>query len=44
VGRWVVAAAAVLLLLLGVWPNRALDAARSGAEPLRPAFMVTAER
>jgi NADH-quinone oxidoreductase subunit N len=35
--RWVVGIAAVLLLLLGVWPNRVLDLAADGAEGLRPA-------
>ncbi len=35
--RWVVGIAAVLLLLLGVWPNRVLDMAADGAEGLRPA-------
>ncbi|UCG87089.1 MAG: NADH-quinone oxidoreductase subunit N [Gemmatimonadota bacterium] len=35
--RWVVGVAAVLLLLLGVWPNRAMDVAADGAEGLRPA-------
>ena len=35
--RWVVGITAVLLLLLGVWPNRVLDMAADGAEGLRPA-------
>lgn len=35
--RWVVGIAAVLLLLLGVWPNRVMDMAADGAEGLRPA-------
>ncbi len=35
--RWVVGITAVLLLLLGVWPNRVLDLAADGAEGLRPA-------
>jgi len=34
--RWVVGVAAVVLLLLGVWPNRAMDAARGGTEGLQP--------
>ena len=33
-GRLVVAAAAISLLLFGVWPNRALDLARSGGRDL----------
>ena len=37
VPRFVVALAAAALLLLGVWPNRALDAARRGGESLRSA-------
>ncbi len=35
--RLVVALVAVLLLLFGVWPNRAMDLARDGAEGLQPA-------
>jgi NADH-quinone oxidoreductase subunit N len=35
--RWVVGMAAVLLLLLGVWPNRVMDMAADGAEGLRSA-------
>jgi NADH-quinone oxidoreductase subunit N len=35
--RWVVGVTAVLLLLLGVWPNRAMDMAADGAEGIRPA-------
>ncbi|HEY2824286.1 MAG TPA: NADH-quinone oxidoreductase subunit N, partial [Gemmatimonadales bacterium] len=34
--RWVVAVAAVLILLLGAWPNPALDVARSSGNGLRP--------
>jgi NADH-quinone oxidoreductase subunit N len=34
--RWVVGVAAVSLLLLGVWPNRVMDAAADGTEGLRP--------
>jgi NADH:ubiquinone oxidoreductase subunit 2 (subunit N) len=34
--RAVVLAAAVVLLLFGVWPNRALDLARTTGEDLRP--------
>jgi NADH-quinone oxidoreductase subunit N len=34
--RWVVAAAAILTLLLGAWPNPALDVARSSGNGLRP--------
>jgi len=34
--RWVVAVAATLLLLFGVWPNRVLDLARSGGQATRP--------
>jgi len=33
--------AAAALLLLGVWPNRALDAARRGGEGLRSAVTYT---
>ncbi|MBI4421129.1 MAG: NADH-quinone oxidoreductase subunit N [Gemmatimonadetes bacterium] len=42
--RWVVAATAVSLLLFGVWPNRALDAARAGGRDLRPTPSVTLGR
>jgi NADH-quinone oxidoreductase subunit N len=35
--RWVVGLAAVLLLLLGVWPNSVMDAAADGAAGLRSA-------
>jgi len=35
--RWVVGMAAVLLLLLGFWPNRVMDVAADGAEGLRSA-------
>jgi NADH-quinone oxidoreductase subunit N len=35
--RFVVTIAAVLLLLFGVWPNRAMDLARDGADGLQPA-------
>jgi NADH-quinone oxidoreductase subunit N len=41
VARWVVAATAVVLLLLGVWPGRAMDVARQGTEDLRPAILLT---
>jgi NADH-quinone oxidoreductase subunit N len=34
--RWVVAATAVLVLLFGVWPNRAMDLARDGSRFLGP--------
>jgi NADH-quinone oxidoreductase subunit N len=34
-GRLLVAAAAISLLLFGVWPNRALDLARSGGRDLK---------
>ncbi len=34
--RWVVAAATALLLVFGVWPNRALDVAQSSAEGMLP--------
>jgi hypothetical protein len=36
----VVATAVVLLLLLGVWPNRALDVARTSGRDLAPAASV----
>jgi NADH-quinone oxidoreductase subunit N len=39
--RLVVALAAAVLLLLGVWPNRALDAARRGGDGLRNAVTYT---
>jgi NADH-quinone oxidoreductase subunit N len=39
--RWVVGATALILLLLGVWPGRAMDAARQGSEELRPAVLLT---
>jgi NADH-quinone oxidoreductase subunit N len=42
--RWAVGLAAVALLVLGFWPNRALDAARRGGESLRPATMYTLVR
>ena len=35
--RLVVTFATVLLLLFGVWPNRAMDLARNGADGLQPA-------
>jgi NADH-quinone oxidoreductase subunit N len=35
--RMVVTFATVLLLLFGVWPNRAMDLARNGADGLQPA-------
>jgi NADH-quinone oxidoreductase subunit N len=38
--RAVVATAVVLLLLLGVWPNRALDVARTSGRDLAPAASV----
>ncbi len=38
--RAVVGVAAVLLLLFGVWPNRAIDLAREGGDSLRPAVMM----
>lgn len=34
--RWVVAVAAVSLVLFGFWPNRALDVAEQGGATLRP--------
>ena len=34
--RWAVAVMAAGVLLFGFWPNRALEAARQGAESLRP--------
>jgi NADH-quinone oxidoreductase subunit N len=34
--RWVVAVTAVLVLLFGVWPNRAMDLARDGSLSLAP--------
>ncbi len=42
--RWVVGATAALLLLFGVWPNRALDVARDGSRQLTPDVMVTVSR
>jgi NADH-quinone oxidoreductase subunit N len=44
IARWVVGATAVILLLLGVWPGRAMDVARRGSEELRPAVMLTVSR
>jgi NADH-quinone oxidoreductase subunit N len=44
VPRVVVAVVAVALLLLGVWPNRALDAAREGGAGLRSAVTYTIAR
>ena len=44
VARWVVAATAVVLLLLGVWPGRAMDVARQGTEDLRPSILLTVSR
>jgi NADH:ubiquinone oxidoreductase subunit 2 (subunit N) len=38
--RAVVLAAALALLLFGVWPNRVLDVARATGETLRPASDV----
>jgi NADH-quinone oxidoreductase subunit N len=39
--RWAVVAMAVALLLFGVWPNRALDAARGGGESLQATMLYT---
>jgi hypothetical protein len=39
--RLVVATAAVALLLFGVWPNRALDLARSTGRDLNPMSGMT---
>ncbi len=44
VGRtagWVVGATAVLLVLFGFWPNRAIDVAQRGSEQFRPAVTIT---
>jgi NADH-quinone oxidoreductase subunit N len=40
-GRVVVAVAAVLLLVFGFWPNRALDLAHDGSDGLRPEVILT---
>jgi NADH-quinone oxidoreductase subunit N len=37
--RWVVAATAVVLLVLGVWPGPAMDVAEQGGRDLRPSVM-----
>jgi NADH-quinone oxidoreductase subunit N len=42
--RYVIGLTAVLLLLLGVWPNRALDMAREQGRDLQPDVMVTVSR
>jgi NADH-quinone oxidoreductase subunit N len=42
--RYVIGMAAVLLLLLGVWPNRALDLAKEQGRDLQPDVMVTVSR
>jgi NADH-quinone oxidoreductase subunit N len=42
--RYVIGAAAILLLLFGVWPNRLLDAAREQGRDLQPNVMVTVSR
>ena len=42
--RWVVAATAVVLLALGVWPGPAMDAAERGGQDLRPSVMITVSR
>ncbi len=39
--RWAVAVMAAGVLLFGFWPNRALEAARQGAESLRPQTSYT---
>jgi NADH-quinone oxidoreductase subunit N len=38
--RMVVAVTAILLLVLGVWPNRVMDAAASGANQMRPTVII----
>ena len=42
--RLVIGTTAVLLLLLGVWPNRALDIAQQQSRDLQPDVMVTVSR
>jgi hypothetical protein len=42
--RYVIGVTAVLLLVLGVWPNRALDIAREQGRDLQPDVMVTVSR
>lgn len=41
--RGVVAVAVVVLLLLGVWPNRVLDVARSAGNDLAPASGIVVD-
>jgi len=38
--RMVIVATAIILLVLGVWPNRVMDAAASGADQLRPSVLI----
>lgn len=40
--RWVIGAVTVALLAIGVWPQPMLDAAKNGAEDLRPSVMMAA--
>jgi NADH-quinone oxidoreductase subunit N len=42
--RYVIGMAAALLLLLGVWPSRALDLAKEQGRDLQPDVMVTVSR
>ncbi len=42
--RYVIGVTAVLLLVLGVWPNRALEIAREQGRDLQPDVMVTVSR
>lgn len=44
VSRWVVGAAAALLLIFGLWPNRAMDLAQKGSEELRPSVMLSVSK